>query len=67
MKNEKVVTIPVKDLEINGVYYTHTKDLIKIIGIDEKHRERGLHLYNMTLSCNMYVDLDRHTIVERVR
>jgi len=65
MKNGKINTIPVKDLEINCLYYTHTKDLVKILGINEETKE--IHLYNMSESCNMWVKLDRHIIVEKVR
>ena len=65
MKNEKIVTIPVKDLVVNGVYLTHTKDLVQIMEINEETRQ--MKLRNMTEACHIWVDLDKHIIVERKR
>ena len=65
MKDTKVVTLPLTDLVKDGVYLTHTKDLVQIKNIDETKRE--LHLFNMTEQCNVWTSLDKHYIVRKVR
>ena len=52
-------------LEVDGVYFTNVKDLVKIKTIDDVKDE--LYLYNITESCTQRVKLSTHRLVERVR
>jgi len=52
-------------LEVDGVYFTNVKDLVKIRVIDEVKDE--IYLYNITESCTQRVKLSTHRLVERVR
>ena len=65
MKDIKVITIAVEDLVKDGVYLTHTKDLVQVKDINKQRKQ--LHLFNITEQCNMYPEFTKHTIVERVR
>lgn len=60
-----VVTLPVEELIANGVYLTHTKDLIQIREINKE--KKTLHIFNITEQCSQWTDFSRHIIVERVR
>ena len=54
------------ELVLNGVYKTHTKDLIQIKRLDKKNKE--MDLYNMTEQCNLYkINTDKHILVTRIR
>lgn len=65
MKESTEVKIAENELVINGVYMTHTKDLVQIRGINKERNE--IHVYNITESCNVYVNLKKHNIVKRIR
>ena len=65
MKESKIITLPTKDLIKDGTYKTFKKDIVKIKSIDLQKNK--LQLYNITDQCNMWLDLDRHTIIERLR
>jgi hypothetical protein len=60
-----IIPIDVDELVENGVYLTHTKDLVQIRGIDRANDK--LHLYNITESCNVYLNLTKHLLIKRVR
>ncbi len=53
------------ELEINGVYMTHTKDLVQIRGIRKDINQ--LHVYNITESCNVFLNLKKHNLIKRIR
>jgi hypothetical protein len=65
MKERKIITLAVKDLVKGSLYLTHTKNLVIVKNIDEQKKK--LHLYNVSEQCNMWIDFNRHIIVERVR
>lgn len=52
-------------LEVGGVYKTNVQDLVKIKEIDEQKGK--IHLYNITESCNQWVNLVGHRLKERIR
>jgi hypothetical protein len=58
-------TITVDELKEGGVYMTHTKDLVQIRGINKERNE--LHVYNITESCNVFINLKKHHLIKRVR
>jgi len=63
---KKLSPIPVKDLVIEGVYKTHTSDLVQIKNINIPKNQ--LHIYNITESCNIFnINLEKHYLVERIR
>jgi hypothetical protein len=53
------------ELEVNGVYFTAKHDLVQVKSINEA--ENKLHILNLSENCNIYLALNRHTIVKRVR
>jgi hypothetical protein len=59
------VTIPIDQLIENGVYMTHSKDLVQIKKIDKE--KNILHVYNITDSCNVFPILSKHNLVKRIR
>ena len=59
MEKEKI------KLEVEGVYKTNVKDLVKIQRIDEKRGK--LILYNITDNCHQEVDIKNHRLVTKVR
>jgi len=65
MKESNECLIAIQDLVVDGVYETHTRDLVKIKGINKDKNE--LHVYNMTESCNVYMNLARHLLKKRIR
>jgi hypothetical protein len=52
-------------LEVEGVYKTNVKDLVKIREIDEKKGK--MHLYNITENCNQWVNIKNHRLVAKIR
>jgi hypothetical protein len=64
MKEEKEA-IAVKDLVDGGVYMTHTNDLVQIKKINKAINQ--LHIYNITESCNVYMNLEKHILIKRIR
>lgn len=65
MKETKIITIAIDELVHEGVYMTHTKDLVKIKEINKKKNE--LHVYNISESCNIYMNLEKHCLTKRIR
>lgn len=65
MKEQKAASIAVKELIHGAVYMTHTNDLVQIKTIDEARNE--LHVYNITESCNVYMNLQKHILIKRIR
>jgi hypothetical protein len=52
-------------LEVEGVYKTNVKDLVKIVEIRE---EKGqMYLHNMTENCHQWVNIKGHRLVTKVR
>ena len=58
-KKEKTV-----DVEVDGVYQTHVKDIIKILKIDEE--KQSVFLYNISGAFNQWVDLKNLNIVKKI-
>lgn len=55
-------------LEINGVYKTNTKDLVKIVEIREDGQMKGkMYLYNITESCHQWVNVKDHRLITKIR
>jgi len=65
LKKPEPEIIPFSELEINGVYLTHTKDLVQVRQIDTANSK--LLVFNMTEQCKQWLDGKRHIIVERKR
>ena len=58
------MTEPVK-LEVNGVYRTNVKDLVKI---KEIHEDKGqMYLQNITESCHQWVNIKGHRLITKIR
>jgi hypothetical protein len=55
-------------LEIEGVYKTNTKDLVKIVKIEEEGQMKGqMYLYNITESCHQWVSVKNHRLISKIR
>jgi len=65
MKETKEMTIAVNELVDGGVYMTHTNDLVQIKRIYKDKNQ--LHVYNITESCNIFMNLKKHHLVKRIR
>ena len=65
MKETKEMTIAVNELVDGGVYMTHTNDLVQIKRIYKDKNQ--LHVYNITESCNIFMNLKKHYLVKRIR
>jgi hypothetical protein len=65
MKETKEIAIAVNELIDGGVYKTHTNDLVQIKGIYKDKNQ--LHVYNITESCNIFMNLKKHHLVKRIR
>jgi len=59
----KVVRIKSEDIEVDSLYLSHVKDLIKILSIDGKK----VVIYNVTGSHKMWTTLDRLDLVEKIK
>jgi hypothetical protein len=65
MKENKLNFISVQDLVDGGVYMTHVKQLVQIKEIDKQKNQ--LHVYNISECCNVYMNLEKHSLVKRIR
>jgi hypothetical protein len=57
--------IAVDELQEGGVYMTHTKDLVQVRTINRERNE--LHVYNITESCNVFLNLKKHHLIKKIR
>jgi len=55
----------IEDLYEGGIYMTDILDFVQIRGIDKKRNK--LHIYNITESCNVFLDLTKHHLIKRIR
>lgn len=63
-ETKEIITVPTKDLVVDGVYKTYKNNLVKIISI----KDNKLHLYDITECCNIYeINIEKHTLVKRIR
>ena len=62
---KKIPTIPAKDLEIGCTYFTHTKDMIKILQVDNVNER--IQYFNLTEQCKEWRIFKHHTIVSKIR
>ncbi|MFA5152827.1 MAG: hypothetical protein WC554_09730 [Clostridia bacterium] len=52
-------------LEVNGVYKTNVKDLVKI---EEIREDKGqMYLHNITENCHQWVDIKKHRLTTKIR
>ena len=59
---------PEVKLEIEGVYRTNTKDLVKIVRIENDGQMKGqMYLHNITENCHQWVKIEGHRLVTKVR
>jgi mRNA-degrading endonuclease RelE of RelBE toxin-antitoxin system len=56
--------IKIEDIEIGGVYKTHVKDLVKVLGINEERK--SVTLYNISGSFKQVTDFKNIALVEKV-
>lgn len=64
--NNKVTSlILVKELVKDGIYRSETDDLVQVREVNVELNR--LYIYNITESCSMVIDLNRHRLVKRVR
>jgi len=59
----KIKRINSEDIEVDSLYLSHVKDLIKVISIENEK----VHVYNVTGSFNLWTTLNRLVLVEKIR
>ena len=63
-KDKKNVFIKVEDVELNAVYRTHVKDLVKVLVIDEERKK--FKLYNISGAFSQWTEFKNIAFVEKV-
>jgi hypothetical protein len=62
-KAERLVKIPIEEIEVNGVYKTYVNDIVKVLSID-KEKEQFV-LMNITGSFKQWIDFKNIFLVTR--
>lgn len=62
---KQITKIPVEDLEIDGVYRTYVKDIVKVLEINEQ--TETVKLYNISGAHRQWTKFKYVNIVEKVR
>jgi hypothetical protein len=66
MKEKQIISIlDSKELQAGCIYMTEAHDLVQIRSIDQEKNK--LHIYSIKDSCNLYIDLNRHKLVKKIR
>lgn len=65
INNKETSLILVEELVKDGIYRSETDDLIQVREVNVELNR--LYIYNITESCSMVIDLNRHRLIKRVR
>lgn len=65
MSEDNVKQIPLDELKEDGVYRTYVGDIVKIKAIRSEINQ--LYIYNISEGCNIYMNLKKHILTQRIR
>jgi hypothetical protein len=64
VKSEEFNFIKIEDIELNTVYRTHVKDLVKVLVIDNEKQK--IKLYNISGAHKQWLDFKNVAFIEKI-